>query len=176
MHVPRLTRRKFVEWLRRYLPLEISGWVGELGTAAVAYHWTGSLAAAAVAATVGSSVGYYAPAYVNVVRWSCRAHQHRDSPARFGIANLLALRSLIVEFGPAEVIDSALVRPLLYYFTPLALGSVAWGWILGGLAADILFYVFTIFSYERFGKWLVHRPQRTEKEAVDEPADAVMVA
>jgi hypothetical protein len=55
-------RRKLIEWLRRYLPLEIAGWVGELGAAALTYAWTGSLAAAAAAATIGSSVGYYHPA------------------------------------------------------------------------------------------------------------------
>ncbi len=52
-------RGKANEWLRRYLPLEIAGWIGELGAAALVYLWTGSLAAAAAAATIGSSVGYY---------------------------------------------------------------------------------------------------------------------
>src|SRR4029077_17247116 len=47
------TRRKLREWIRRYLPCEIAGTVGELGGAAVAYLATGSLAAAAIAATIG---------------------------------------------------------------------------------------------------------------------------
>jgi len=42
--------------------------VGELGGAAVAYMATGSLAAAAVTATVGASVGYYATAYISALR------------------------------------------------------------------------------------------------------------
>jgi hypothetical protein len=164
---------KVMEWTRRYLPLEIAGWVGELGSAAIAYWLTGSLAVAAVVATVGSSVGYYAPAYVNAVRWSFR-QQQGSWWSRASMANLLAIRSLTVEFGVAEVIDSAVVRPLLYYATPVLLNHVVWGWIIGGFAADIIFYVFTIFSYERFGRWLVHRPETTETEPL--PASVVEAA
>ena len=58
-----VVRKKLIEWSRRYLPCEIAGTVGELGGAAVAYVLTGSTAAAAVTATVGASVGYYAAAY-----------------------------------------------------------------------------------------------------------------
>ena len=160
-----MKRRKVLEWTRRYLPCEIAGWVGELSSAGIAYWLTGSLAAAAVAATVGSSVGYYIPAYVNAVRWS--VVDRRDPWARRVLtANLLAARSLTVEFGIAEVIDSFLVRPVLYYATPVLLGHVLWGWVLGGLGADVVFYAFTIFSYERFGRWLAHRPgQRREATA-----------
>jgi uncharacterized membrane protein len=166
--------RKIMEWTRRYLPCEIAGWVGELAGATVAYWLTGSLAVAAVVATVGSSVGYYIPAYVNAVRWSCA--ERRDSwGARVVAANLLALRSLTVEFGIAEVIDSFLVRPLLYYATPVLLGHVVWGWVLGGFVADIVFYAFTIFSYERFGRWLAHPPavdRAPAAEALPEPVAA----
>jgi hypothetical protein len=166
-------RRKVAEWLRRYLPCEIAGWIGELGAAAVVYLWTGSLAAAAIGGTIGSSAGYYSPAYVNAVRWSLPTQQHRSPLARIGYANLLALRSLTVEFGPAEFVDSLFFRPILYYLTPLALGNVVLGWILGGLAADILFYICAIFSYERFGRWLA-RPERRETE--DASIDAVLAA
>jgi hypothetical protein len=33
----RHARLKALEWLKRYLPLEIAGWVGELGGAGLAY-------------------------------------------------------------------------------------------------------------------------------------------
>jgi len=54
--------RKLREWVRRYLPCELAGTAGELGGAAVVYLATGSLAAAAIAATIGASAGYYAAA------------------------------------------------------------------------------------------------------------------
>ena len=66
------------------------------------------------------------------------------------IANLLALRSVAVEFGLAEGIDSLVVRPLMYYAGPILLGSALLGWIAAKLAADAAFYVCAIASYERF--------------------------
>ena len=78
MEARRTTRQKLMEWVRRYLPCEIAGTVGELGGAAVAYLLTGSMAAAAITATVGASVGYYAAAYTSAVRWAYREHSHRQ--------------------------------------------------------------------------------------------------
>ncbi len=66
-----------MEWVRRYLPCEIAGTVGELGGAAVAYLLTGSMAAAAITATIGASAGYYAAAYTSAVRWAYHEHNHR---------------------------------------------------------------------------------------------------
>ena len=168
-------RRKLVEWLRRYLPLEIAGWIGELGAAALAYSWTGSLAAAAAAATIGSSVGYYLPAYISAVRWGASVEQHRPWPARTALSHLLALRSLTIEFGPAEVADSLLVRPMLIYTAPLMLDHVVLGWIVGGFLADVAFYAFAICSYERFKGLLAVRRSRA-KEVEGEPVAAIATA
>lgn len=175
MDIDRSLRSKIGEWLRRYLPLEIAGWIGELGAAALVYLWTGSLAAAAVAATVGASVGYYTPAYINAVRWSAGALQDRPWLARTGVANLLALRSLTVEFGPAEVIDSLLVRPALIFSLPLLLDNVVLGWVIGGFVSDVLFYVWTIFSYEKLRRFLAVNPSNV-KETADGPVDSVATA
>ncbi len=71
-----------MEWVRRYLPCEIAGTIGELGGAAVAYLLTGSMAAAAIAATIGASAGYYATAYINAVRWSYREQVDRGVAMR----------------------------------------------------------------------------------------------
>jgi hypothetical protein len=175
MAVEGRVRSKLSEWLRRYLPLEIAGWIGLLGSAGSAYLLTGSLAAAAAAATVGSSVGYYLPAYVIAVRWSADAHQHLPWLARTALSHLQALRSLTVEFGPAESIDSLLVRPMLIYATPLLLNHVLLGWIIGGFLADIAFYVCAICSYERFKSLLVVRHPQL-KEMRSEPCAALATA
>lgn len=165
-------RDKIMEWVRRYLPLELAGWVGELGGAAAGYWWTGSLAAAAVSATIGSLLAYYVPAYVNAVRWSLPAHRGRRFAARHGMANLLAARSIAVEFGPGEVVDS-LLRPVLIYAGPLLLGNVVWGWVVGGFLADVTFYVCTIFSYERFKNSLAVRQGVATERSDHQPAMVV---
>ena len=148
----RQARQKLLEWVRRYLPCEIVGTVTEIGGAAAVYLWTGSWAVAAVAATVCASVGYYSIAYVNAVRWLVPQQSHRHWAPRLAMANLLALRSIAVEFGPAEAVDSLAVRPAAYYLAPTLTGSMAAGLIIGKVLADIGFYACTIFSYEKFRK------------------------
>ena len=151
------TARKSIEWLRRYLPNEIAGWAGELGAALAVYYSTGSFALAVVAGTIGASVGYYATAYINGVRWTYRAYAGRGAVTRIVIANVKTIRSIALEFGPAEVIDSVVIRPVMLYLWPYLLGNVAVGWVIGSLTADIAFYVMAIFSYERFKSLLVAR-------------------
>jgi hypothetical protein len=167
MDTERTTRQKLAEWVRRYLPLEIAGWAGELGAAAVAYWLTGSFAVAVVAGTIGASAGYYATAYVNGVRWSYRAEDSRLWPSRVLTANFCSLRSIAIEFGPAEVIDSVFIRPVALYAGPFLLGNVVMGWIVGSLVADVAFYVLAIFSYERFKALVaVRRPRVSELASV----------
>jgi hypothetical protein len=158
---------KLREWVRRYLPCEIAGTVGELGGAAVAYLATGSLAAAAITATIGASVGYYAAAYISALRWSYRGHDDRRWPSRVLVSSLLALRSVAVEFGPAELIDSVAVRPVAFYVGPLIFNHTIAGWIFGKLVSDLAFYLLAISSYERF-KGLMARAQPTAEEVADE--------
>jgi putative flippase GtrA len=169
------TRRKLREWVRRYLLCEIAGTVGELGGAAVVYLVTGSLAAAAIAATIGASVGYYAAAYISAVRWSYRDLDHRRWLPRLVVANLLALRSVAVEFGPAELIDGIAVRPVAFYVGPLIFDNTIAGWIFGKLVSDFAFYLCAISSYERFKSLLVRAEPHAE-EVADESVAAIEAA
>jgi hypothetical protein len=154
---------KFREWIRRYLPCEIAGTVGELGGAAVAYMATGSLAAAAITATIGASVGYYAAAYLNALRWSYRQEAGRRWTSRVLMSNLLAVRSVVIEFGPAELVDSVAVRPVAFYAGPLLFHHIVAGWIFAKLISDVAFYVCAVFSYEHFNALLVRRQPRAEE-------------
>ena len=173
MEATRTTRQKLMEWVRRYLPCEIAGTVGELGGAAVAYLLTGSMAAAAITATIGASAGYYAAAYVSAVRWTYREQSHRGVAARIAVANLFAVRSVAIEFGPAELIDSIAIRPLAYYFGPVMFGNIVAGWIFGKLVSDIGFYVLAVVSYERFkGLLACGRPSIEEADGAAVPAVA----
>ncbi len=164
-----------MEWVRRYLPCEIAGTVGELGGAAVAYLLTGSMAAAAITATIGASAGYYAAAYTSALRWAYRDHSGRPAVARIVTANLFALRSVAIEFGPAELIDSIAIRPLAYYVGPTMFGNLVAGWIFGKLLSDIGFYVFAVFSYERF-KGLLAGGRQAMEEVDGAPVATVAAA
>ncbi len=165
---------KICEWVRRYLPCEIASTICELGGATIAYLTTGSLAAAAVVATVGASAGYYAMAFFTAVRITYRGHTHLPRARRLLVANGLALRSIAVEFGPAEAIDSLAVRPVAFYAGPLLFEGIVAGWIFAKLAADAGFYVLAIFSYERFQRLLVVRKPRAAE--VDDERSASIPA
>jgi hypothetical protein len=161
-----ISGNKLREWIRRYLPCEITGTVGEFGGAAIAYLSTGSLAAAAITATIGASAGYYAMAYVSALRWSNRYQDHRPWLSRVLMSNMLALRSVVVEFGPAELIDSVAVRPLAFYVGPLMFGNILAGWIFGKLASDVAFYLCAVLTYERFKGLLAQRTGEVRDESV----------
>ena len=168
METKHKARHKALEWVRRYLPCEIASSVAELGSAAVVYLTTGSWAAAAVVATVFASIGYYATAYINAVRWSMAEHG-------FGMANLLALRSIAVEFGPAEVIDSLAIRPAALYLGPVLIGNPVAGLVIGKVVADVGFYGCAILSYEKFRKLLAIK-RSDPKDLTDEIVPAVPAA
>jgi hypothetical protein len=175
MATERLARRKVVEWLQRYLPCEIASTVAELGAATLIYLWTGSFALAAIVGTVASSVGYYGTAYLNAVRWSYQHRTDRSRLARAVMANALALRSIAVEFGPAEAIDSLVVRPAALYLGQVLTGSPVVGLLIGKVVADIAFYGCAICSYERFkGLLAVSRPRL--KEVGGEPVPTIATA
>jgi len=163
MAATRTTGQKLMEWVRRYLPCEIAGTVGELGGAAVAYLLTGSMAAAAITATIGASAGYYAAAYTSAVRLAYREYGGRPTATRLVSANLFAFRSVAIEFGPAELIDSIAIRPLAYYVGPMLFGNVITGWIIGKILSDIGFYALAICSYERFKGLLAVSAQISEE-------------
>ena len=74
-------------------------------------------------------------AYLGAVRWSYRDHAHRRWLPRVLVSNLLALRSVAVEFGPAELIDSVAVRPVAFYLGPLIFDNTIAGWIFGKLVS-----------------------------------------
>jgi hypothetical protein len=58
------------------------------------------------------------------------------------------VRDLLIEFGPAELVDSLLVRPLFMYLMPSLLHNFTAGILVGKLAADVIFYGLAIGAYE----------------------------
>ena len=138
-------------WVVRYLPLEVLGTLAALGSAWIAYRASGSLAVAAIAGALGESIGYYALVVVRGARAhlaSMRVRRLHGRGRRAGAATWLTARSVAAEFGPAEVVDSFLVRPGLLWAASLAWGGNLVAWLVGKLAADAVFYLVAIVSFE----------------------------
>lgn len=144
-------RRGARYWIGRYLPSELAGTVGAIGGAWLTHRATGSLAAAAVVGTVAEGIGFYAVSVARMLAAELRSDAHHRDPATRGAARrrrpTRVLRALlrtaaltVAEFGPAEALDTLLVRPGLLYLAPVLLGSPLLGWTVGKVAADVVFY------------------------------------
>ena len=106
-----------------------------VGTAAacagvwVVYWLDGSGYAAGLSGSLCEGVGYY-----GVILWIEARRLRRPR------AILRELPRLFVEFGPAELVDTLLTRPLLMAAGPLVTGHSIGGTLAGKVVADILFY------------------------------------
>ncbi len=136
---PRRREPRWEEWLRRYAPAELLALVGALTGYLLLEMTTGSRAVAALGAAMGDNVGYYAVIAAREIA------ARRDEGQRHAVRR--GLGALMLEFGPAEALDSALVRPACTAIATAALGSAA-GVVAAKLVADLVFYAPVIASYE----------------------------
>ena len=130
-HRPFSLRGRVPAWVARYLPAELLGTCAALSCASLAAD--SGAAAAAVAGTVGENAAFYGLMLT------------RELLQRGGVRGLPgALRDLALEFGPAEALDSLLLRPALLYAGISLTGHSTSGALLGKLAADVAFYSLAI--------------------------------
>ncbi len=151
-------RRTLAPWVRRYAPCEILGTVGAFGCLWLAWTITGSLGAAAWAGTAGGSIGFYALPAVRAFRLFRGPAGSPGSTRNTLLVLGFTARSLLAEFGPAELVDTALVRPSLLYLLPQWVGSPWLGWLLGELIADTVFYLVAVASFRRGRRLIVGVP------------------
>jgi len=135
-------------WFGRYGPAEVGAIAGVL-LAALTVAPFGVSVATAFAGSLGDGVGFYTVLFVRDLR-------RRPGPPR-GRAVGATMRDLLVEFGPAEVLDTLLVRPLAMYLAARAIGQATAGVVAGKIAADVVFYSLAILAYE-LRKHLARRP------------------
>lgn len=163
------TTSRVREWVGRYLVAEICGLTGALLAAWAVIAWVPDrLLVAAYASALGEGVGFYA-GYL-VVRY---LREDIAGSRRRRIAVIVA--AAVVEFGPAEIIDTVLVRPAAMYLGTLVAGNVIAGVLIGKVAADVVFYGLAITSYEMLVRRFLQRFRRpaaavAEPAAVDHPA------
>jgi hypothetical protein len=130
------------EWVGRYGPAELLALIGALAGWLVADVATGNALVAAYAAAIGDNVAYYG----FLATRDMRARWSAAPGSRLG-AGVRAFAALALEFGPAEALDSLVVRPACVAAGVAALGPVA-GVLGAKLVADLVFYVPVIATYE----------------------------
>lgn len=128
-------RERLWNWSKRYLPLEVAATACALLGGYAAAAWSLNGAVIAYAATWAENVGFYALAIG-------RAWRQQGTVGS-------ALKAVALEFGPAELLDSVVVRPACMYLFPTLFGHLGVGLIVGKVVADVVFYGLAGLAYER---------------------------
>jgi hypothetical protein len=145
--VLRRAGRKIHEWSLRYLPAEGAGILTAAAAGVVAYWSNSATAVVGVAAALGEAIGYYG--WLVTSDLMRRHHDDRRGRDRPALDVMLTLRDLVVEFGPAEAVDTLLVRPALYVSLPILLGGeLIVNLFYAKLISDAVFYLLAVPGYE----------------------------
>ena len=138
---------KVREWLKRYLPPEILSSAATLIAASVTYTLTGEQITTALAATWAGNIAYFG--YILIIDIITSRKERLSTGGHYTSTDLMAnVRSLILEFGIAEIADSFFIRPALMYQVPIWMHDLLLGTLVAKIAADVIFYIPTIVSYE----------------------------
>jgi hypothetical protein len=134
------------EWIVRYGIAEIVGAAAAFGAFWLVQSATESRVVAAYAAALAEGTGFYLTLLLReLIRDAYAAGAHR---AVYGPRQMFrSLRTLFVEFGPAELIDTGVTRPLCFGLATVWLGPQL-GILVGKVAADVIFYGPVIAAHE----------------------------
>ncbi len=102
--------------------------------------------AAAYAGAVGENTGFYSTMMAREIIKDVHQAKADGQPYSPNLI-LKTVGKLFVEFGPAEVLDSLLIRPATMGLGARLLGKEI-GVITGKIIADVSFYAPAIISYE----------------------------
>lgn len=140
-------KKKIKDWLWRYLPAELFGTIMALTAAIIADALTHSALVSSLAGTWGENIGYYGFFLFKEIGNS--KLQYKKINKRYRISScLIDIRNLAIEFGIAEWLDTGVIRPFCMFFFPKILDNFLLGIMAGKIAADIIFYISVIITYE----------------------------
>ena len=153
-----MIKRKTKEWFKRYLPAEIIGTVTAMGVASIVHFFYKNLIFTAYAGSFGEAIGFYSTIFIQNILLVCKKNKADDKLFSFSDTTKI-IGKIVLEFGPAGIIDGLVLRPLFMYLFPVLLKNFTLGILIGKIAGDFTFYILVILSYEiskRTGKKKFH--------------------
>ena len=139
--------QKIKEWVKRYLPAEIVGTLTAICAASITHIFSDNPIFIAYIATLGEAIGFFSTIFIQYLLIFSK--KRKTENRRISLLDISKIIShILLEFGPAEIIDSLLLRPFFMYLFPLLVESFTLGILLGKIAGDIIFYLLVILSYE----------------------------
>jgi hypothetical protein len=146
LNEPTSWKRRLRTWVSRYGISELAGIATAFGGSWLLSSVTGEPIATAYGAAVGEAIGFYGSLTTRALIHEAYFAGSRRQP--FGIREvMLTWRGLFLEFGPAELLDTGLLRPLAMGIGIGTLGPGI-GVVAGKILADITFYLPVIWMYE----------------------------
>lgn len=140
-------KQKARDWIHRYLLAEIVSTLLSLFTAWIIMESTGDRVMSAFAGSAVASITFYGVVAIRDISKSLKLHRHRNE--RYKVKSfLIDFRNLIIEFGPAEILDVIAVRPFFMYLIPKLTGEFVLSTLAGKIIADLFFFALAIIMYE----------------------------
>jgi len=135
-----MKKLKPIEWIKRYLPAEIAGTISALLSALIARGLGYHAIIIAYAGSIGESIGFYAAVFIQQIIVAQKARkQSNDGDSKVVLYGSI-IAEILLEFGPAAVLDDLIVRPFFMYWFPILLNHFSIGILAGKIAGDICFY------------------------------------
>lgn len=131
---------KIINWLKRFLPAELLGSALAIVVSYSVLYFSHNAVLAAYAAAIADTSGFYATLFVQGMLRLNQQLKSRKQPFQ-PVHTWQVLQSMLIEFGPAELLDSLLLRPFFMYLFPALLHNRAWGILVGKVVSDVCFYV-----------------------------------
>jgi hypothetical protein len=134
---------KAKEWFKRYGPPEVASLLMALIFSNLTMAATHNSIVSAYVGTWMNNLGFYGL----IVFVDMKARHAKNNGLTFADF-IKQFRNSIVEFGPAEYLDSFAIRPFCLWFFPRFIHDYTLAVFIGTLLADVGYFVPTIFSYE----------------------------
>ena len=142
-----MANKKVKEWLKRYLPAEIIGTVTAVAAASLTHFFSSNLIIIAYAGSLGEAIGFYSTVFTQHIIGVNK--KNRAKQKVFSISDLTKITgNIVLEFGPAGLLDGLFLRPFFMYLFPIVLKNFTLGIFVGKLVGDVTFYLLVILSYE----------------------------
>lgn len=140
-------KQKSKGWLKRYLPAEIVGTITAIGAASAARLFSENYILIAYVGSIGEAIGFYTTIFIQhlLIVWETRRIKNNLFSLK-DFAKIFA--AIILEFGPAGLIDGLLLRPFFMYLFPILLNNFTLGILAGKIVGDFTFYFLVILTYE----------------------------
>ncbi len=136
-------KRKLKEWWNRYALAEFVSMLGALISATILHIFIKNVIVVAIIVTWLMNFCFYGIIVYRDLR------ERKRNRGKITFADYLKqARNTVLEFGPAEYIDSFLFRPFCLSLFPFLISNYTLAVFIGTVAADVVYFVPVIIAYE----------------------------